>query len=390
MKYKYQLILLGTLNDLSERVLELFDKKIKDLKLQNEAFTIITEKNFTHDYTGNQPAFVIYFGDIDGKYKNIDIIQRLLKDGTMILPVYFEEFCFEKHIPEIIRGQNGLLYDKSKDEKIVNLTLESFELLRSSRKVFVSYRRNESSSVAIQLYEALERNNFDVFLDTHSIKQGEIFQDELWHRMTDCDVIVLLNTKGFLGSRWCKEEIAEASAKQIGIVQLVWPDHELEKIAEVCFPFQLNKSHFENEIFGDKDISKLKSDFVIDLVENVESIRARNLAARQDNLITEFTNLAVKHGKKVNLQPERFITEELSDSKRRIFIPTVGIPQSMNCYQSHELKNQIKEYEVESIHLIYDDLRIRDKWLKHLEWLNKYLEVKTLKKQDFDQWLQRN
>ena len=61
--------------------------------------------------------------------------------------------------------------------------------------------------------EALERNNFDVFLDTHSIKQGEPFQEELWHRMTDCDVIVLLNTKGFLERKWCKKEIAEANAK---------------------------------------------------------------------------------------------------------------------------------------------------------------------------------
>jgi len=389
MKYKYQLILLGTLGDLSKRLLVLFDKKIKDLKLQKDAFNIITEKNFFEDYTGNQPAFVIYFGNVDGKYNNIDIIQRLLKDGTMILPVFFEEFCFEKHIPEIIRGQNGLLYDKSKEDKIVNLALESFELLRSQRKVFVSYRRKESSSVAIQLYEALERNNFDVFLDTHSIKQGEIFQDELWHRMTDCDVIVLLNTKGFLESRWCKEEIAEANAKQIGIVQLVWPNHQLEKMAEVCLHMQLKNSHFSYCLFKNK-YSKFKQSFIDELAQNVESIRARNLAARQDNLITEFTNLAVKYGKKVNLQPERFITEELTDSKRRIFIPTVGIPQSMNCYQSHELKNQIKEYEVESIHLIYDDLRIKDKWLKHLEWLNKYLEVKTIKKQDFDQWLQRN
>jgi len=390
MRFKYQLILLGTLGELSDRLIILFDKMINDLKLQKGSFLIITEKNFQTEYSGNQPAFVIYFGDVNGKFKNLDIIQILLKDGTMILPVFFEQNFFEKHIPEIIRGQNGLLYDKSKDEKIINLALESFELLRSSRKVFVSYRRSESSSVAIQLYEALERNNFDVFLDTHSIKQGEIFQDELWHRMTDCDVLVLLNTKDFLGSRWCKEEIAEASAKQIGIVQLVWPDHELEKMAEVCFPIQLDKKHFENEDYEDKDVAKLKKQFVDDLVQNVESIRARNLAARQDNLITEFTNIALKYKKKVNLQPERFITEELTDTKKRIFIPTIGIPQSMNCYQSHELINQINEYEVESIHLIYDDLRIRDKWLKHLEWLNKYLVVKTIKKQDFDQWLQRN
>ena len=308
----------------------------------------------------------------------------------MILPIFYEKESFSKQIPEALSNQNGLLFDRTSDVKIVNLALEAFELLRNSRKVFLSYRRSESSSVAIQLYEALERNNFDVFLDTHSIKQGEPFQDELWHRMTDCDVIVLLNTKGFLDSRWCKEEIAEAGAKQIGIVQLIWPDHKPENTSEVSFTTQLLDIHFKLGIYDDKDNAKLREDFVQDLIGQVESVRARNLRSRQDNLITEFTKIGAKHGKILNLQPQRFITEYLGENRRRIFIPLVGIPQSINCNQSAELKKEIKEYAIESIHLIYDDIRIRNKWIKHLDWLNDYLEVKTLKKQSFDLWLQKN
>lgn len=388
--YKYQLIFLGSLGELSKKVIDLFMQKINELKLSEKSVSFILESNFCIDYTGNQPTFTVYFGDKDGNFRNLDILQRLIKDGTMILPVFYNEASFKKQIPCNIHGQNGLLYNDGDENKIVSLALESFELLRSSRKVFVSYKRNESSSVAIQLYESLENNNFDVFLDTHSIKKGEPFQDELWHRMTDCDVIVLLNTKGFLNSEWCKEEIAEANAKQIGVVQLIWPDHKLESSAEICFPIQLKKEDFVNDIYSDKDTSKLKIEFIQRLSQTVESVRARNLAARQDNLITEFTNSARKFGKTVYLQPQRFITEEIEDNKRRLFIPTVGIPQSINCNQSYELKNQITEYDVDSIYLIYDDLRIRDKWLKHLDWLNNYLEVKTIKKQLFDQWLQQN
>ena len=79
------------------------------------------------------------------------------------------------------------------------------------------------------MYKALESHHFDVFLDTHSIEKGELFQEELWHRMTDCDVILLLNTPGFLESHWCKEELAEAGSKQIGIVQLVWAERSEER-----------------------------------------------------------------------------------------------------------------------------------------------------------------
>ena len=138
----------------------------------------------------------------------------------MILPIYFgnpEDGAFSREIPSILSNQNGWQFKDNELDRSANIILESFELLRSTRKIFISYKRNESTSVAIQLYEALESYNYDVFLYIHSIGKGEPFQDDLWHRMTDCDVIVLLNTPGFLESHWCKEEFAEAGTTLISI-----------------------------------------------------------------------------------------------------------------------------------------------------------------------------
>lgn len=385
--YKYQIIIIGDISSLSDEIISLFFQKVEELKLQKDFYKIIFKSNID-EYCGNQPAFVIYFGSIDNKNKDIEIIETMLNDGNIVLPIFFESFSRE--IPQLLSNQNGIQFADFKKDKIVDLILESFGKLRNTRKIFVSYKRDESTSVAIQLYEALEKNNFDVFLDTHSIKQGEPFQDELWHRMTDCDVILLLNTPKFLESEWCEKEIAEASVKQIGIIQLIWPNHKLERMAEVCFPNQLTETNFVNESFNNKDTSKLNEETVNDIVRQVESIRARNLASRQDNLITEFLNFARKHNKNMTIQPERFITEELVDNKRRIFIPSVGIPQSLDCNQSSELKKEITEYDVDEVYLIYDDVRIREKWLNHLSYLNKYLDVKTIKKQEFDLWLQKN
>jgi hypothetical protein len=391
MKYKYQLIILGSEVPIVKDILGLFAKRIKDLKLPEEAVKIINRANFATEYIGNQPAFVFYFGDVKGDFKDIEITTKLLKDGSMILPIYFSSFS--KEIPRILENQNGLQYKKTEDDRIVNIGLESFELLNSTRKVFISYKRDESTSVAIQLFEALESHNFDVFLDTHSIGKGEAFQEELWHRMTDCDVIVLLNTPEFLNSHWCKEEFAEAGAKQIGIVQLVWPNHNVkaDNTSHISYPKQLQKENFENGLYDNKDVSKLKKDIVDEIIKDVESVRARNLAARQDNLITEFRNIADKLGKNIIVQPERILTEDLPNNERRIYIPTIGIPQSTSC-QSAEIKKEMLNYTITSIKLIYDDLRIREKWINHLEWLNSNLKVdiKTLKKQDFESWLQKN
>lgn len=388
MRYKYQLVFLGNLGTNSNKIENLFFEKVSDLKLLKETFLIINRTNFEKLYKENQPSFCLYFGSSNRSFQDFIYISRLIKDASPILPIFKSSFTHE--IPKELENYNGQKYDDTKDSKIVNLALEAFGKLRHSRKVFVSYKREDSTSVAIQLYEALEKNNFDVFLDTHSIKQGELFQEELWHRMTDSDVIIMLNTKGFMTSRWCKEELAEASAKQIGILQLVWPNHKLEDISHICHPISLNEDDFINNQYLSKTSSILKEDLVKRVVSETESLRARNLAARQDNLITEFTNIADKYGRIINLQPERFLTENLEKNKRRIFIPTIGVPQSFDCNRSDTLREEIDEFNIENIYLIYDDIRIREKWLNHLDWLNKFLDVKTLKKQNFDKWLQKN
>jgi len=388
MKYKYQLIILGTTeNPIAEEILNQIVTKITDLKLPKNILNIINRDNID-EYVGNQPAFSIYFGDKEGNFNDLDITKKLIEDGTMILPIFYTDFL--KEIPKILENQNGIQFDNNELDRIANIVLQAFELLRNTRKVFISYKRSESTSVAIQMYEALESHNFDVFLDTHSIEKGEPFQDELWHRMTDCDVILLLNTPKFLDSHWCKEELAEAGSKQIGIVQLIWPNHTTESISHLSYLLNLESSDFENGIYNDKDNSKLNNTKVREIIQQVESVRARNLASRQDNLITEFMSIAKQCGRNITVQPERFLTEELS-GKKIIYIPTIGIPQSTDC-QSAEIRHEFeKDPNNTCIRLIYDDLRIRDKWLKHLDWLNDNFkkDIHTLKKQDFEKWLQQ-
>ena len=387
MKYRYQLILLGSIeNPIIKGIKDQIISEISDLKLPQGIINIIDRNNWKDEYVGNQPAFCIYLGNDNGFFEDLAIVEKLIKDGTMILPVYFNDFS--KEIPEELKKQNGIKYDDNQQSRIANIVLQAFELLRSTRKVFISYKRSESTSVAIQMYEALESHHFDVFLDTHSIEKGEPFQEELWHRMTDCDVILLLNTPGFLESH-CKEELAEAGSKQIGIVQLVWPNHKINAISHLSFPLNLESTDFVNTIYDDKDKSKLKNNKVEEIVQFVESVRARNLASRQDNLITEFMSIAKQCGRDITVQPERYLTEVIS-GKKIIYVPTIGIPQSFNCQAADIRYEYDKNPQNTRIRLIYDDLRIRDKWLKHLDWLNNNLkkDIFTLKKQEFKKWLE--
>lgn len=383
MKYKYQLIFLGENEALFKKIQIGLLNKFSDLKLIEDLLKIIRVNNIT-EYSGAQPAYVVYSGkkeNLNKKTKEILIKQKLA--GNIILPVYIENF--KKEIPKVLENNNGLKLDNNID-KICDLILEGFALLRKTRKVFISYKRTESSNIAIQLYESLENNNFDVFLDTHSVDKGEEFQEELWHRMTDCDVIIMLNTKGFLTSEWCNQELEKAHLKRIGIVHILWPDVEFENFAHLSKVKYLKKSDFDKPLFSDIEKGRLNPDVVSEIIKLVESTRARNLASRQDSLITEFTQAAFNNKVEVNLQYSRYITHDVGKGKKIFYIPTVGVPQSINCHNSQKLISQLEEGEVKEIHLIYDDMSIRKYWLEHLDWLNRYLKVKTIKKQNFNSW----
>lgn len=389
MTTKYQIIKLGSENPLYKEVLDTLYHHIEELGLAKESILEIDETNFKTEYKGNAPTFCLYFGSNSGTFKNIDLLEILIKDANLILPVATDLVKFSCQIPKQLENVNGFELATSNDiEKLVSCILEGLSLLRLSRRLFISYKRDESSTVAIQLFEQLEKNGFDVFLDTHSIRPGEPFQDELWHRMADTDVVVLLNTPGFLNSNWTTQELAKANSMSIGILQLIWPTHKLERDAELSIPFQLSDSDFGNKIFKEPT-SYLKSETISKIINQVESLRARSLASRQDNIITEFIASSNRVGKKADLQSEKFITIKRSDGKELVIIPTVGVPQAFTYNQSEELVARIKSKNTVDAYLLFDHRNIREKWLKHLDWLDNYLPVKTIKIVKAEEWLRK-
>ena len=388
MTTRYQLIIIGAEHPLIKEVLAVFFHHVVELGLKEDTITVITETNFSTEYKANAPTFCLYFGELGGVFKNIDIIEILLKDASLILPVVNDLKKIRLSIPTELENINGFELSVITDvERLVSCILEGLSLLRLSRRLFISYKRDESSTVAIQLFEQLEKAGFDVFIDTHSIRPGEPFQEELWHRLADTDVVVLLNTPGFLVSNWTTQELAQANSMSIGILQLIWPTHKLERDAELSIPLYLSDMDFGNNHFSDSK-SYLIDDSISKIISLVESLRARSLAARQDNIVTEFISTAHKLGISVDVQPEKFITVKQVDGKEHIIIATVGVPQAFTYNQSEELVARIKSNETLGIYLLYDHRNIREKWLKHLAWLDTYLPIKTIKIVEAEKWLQ--
>lgn len=381
MRYKYQIIFLGDVtNPACDEIRSRFFEKIHEAGMPNEAFEVIGESNFDQSYNNKQPAFAYYFGQEGHDSCDEDILKVLLANGDAIIPVYFKEGNFENEIPKVICQMNGKLYTLDDVDKFVNYALESLRLLRQTRKLFISYRRIDSAKIANQLFDALNRRNYDTFLDDYSIAAAQDFQEELNHRLSDCDVLIQLYTENFSNSEWCKEEITNANQKRIGVLAIIWPGRNLDPHNQLCEKMQLNDDDFEGGL--------LKDEVVVEITRRVESLRARNMAARQDDLVGEFIKEASKFKRQL-VQEYKYLVEYGNGRPKNVFIPAVGVPQSYDCYNSLGFKDMLRCPDVR-LHLIYDDLRIKQRWIRHLDWLNQSLEVKTIKKKDFAKWLKDN
>jgi len=125
------------------------------------------------------------------------------------------------------------------------------------------------------------------------------------------------------------------------------------------------------------------------VANEVESLRARALAARHTYLVQELCSEAISLGLAARLQPERFITLETKSGDQYLTVPTIGVPDAVR-YQ--ELEDEIRRIAkpTNDIILLYDERGIRDKWMKHLEWLDRQtLHVKSLQVAKAQVWLGR-
>ena len=335
------------------------------------------------------PIVSVYFGLAPHPAPASAALSSLINDAVMVVPVVPTLDRFTEFVPDDLRPINGMaLRPEDPDlERVASVLLEGLGLLRKSRRLFISYRRVETQGIAIQLYEQLDKNGFDVFLDSHSIRPGEPFQDVLWHRLADTDVVVLLDSPGFLGSRWTEEELARANSTNLQILQLIWPGSTLSAAAAFSKPFPLSNGDFQVPTDTLGPSARLSDSCLGRLAIEAESLRARALAARYTYLVQEFFSEALALGLFPQIQPERFILLQTKSGKSYITVPTVGVPDAVR-YQ--ELEDEISRHPKRSsdIILLYDERGIHDKWMKHLDWLDrKAMPIMSLQVAKAQSWL---
>lgn len=386
--FKYQIVFLGGNHAAKKELHDQIVYSLDNLGVDHENHVVFLDSgNSVDDLIPGAPVVGVYFEGL-ATDAELSFLSHLISKAYIVVPVVNDLRKYSNSVPAILHPINGIEFHGNL-EKIASTCLEALNLLRRTRRLFISYRRQESSIVANQLYERLDKSGFDVFLDTVSVRPGDPFQEVLWHRLSDTDVVVLLDTPGFLNGRWTEEELAKASAMTIGILQLVWPNHTPAAKSDLCQRFYLDSeksfSHYDDSILD----NSLSDETLDKITVAVESLRARCFAARYDNLVKELKNAAIEAGCSVTVQANRHVLVSKIAGKSIATIPSVGVPEAINYQEIHQIYEEKADPGIFETILLYDHRNVRETWCQHLSWLDRHLPVRSVRITEVTQWLQK-
>lgn len=306
----------------------------------------------------------VYFATTADAGADIDAAKALVADSVPVIPTVDAKGVFED-VPEVIRWANGVKRreDDPKMTELASAMLECVGLLPRQRRVFVSYRRTESRGAAVHLHDVLSARGFDVFLDTHSILPAQPFQDILWHRLVDSDVMVMLDTPTYFDKRWTRREIARARAKDIQVLRVIWPEHTPTRMTDLSETVYLDVTDLKAP---EGPLSDAAAD---DIVLRVERLRSRSHASRHMAISGKLKADVLKIGGQVEaIGAHRAISLRLPSTQQVWAYPVVGIPTAETLNDIAEKAKRASQKETPI--LVYDEIGIHDAWNRHLLWLD--------------------
>lgn len=317
----------------------------------------------------------LYFGG--DPTVDVDAVNQLEAVKVPIVPVVEKGKSVTAAVPHEIAHTNACLIDAGDDtlEALASVTLEVLGLLHRQRRIFISYRRTDSREAALQLFDELSSRGFDVFLDTHDIRPAEAFQEMLWHRLSDCDVTVMLDTKDYFGSKWTAQELGRSQALGIQILRVVWPEHSGSRHLSLSDTVRLNPDDLDAS-------NRLRPELLALIAKKAEALRSRSIATRHLDLVGRLKSEVVRIGGQFEgIGAYRSVSLTLPRGRRLEAYPMVGVPTA-------EMLNDIQDKAGKAGHgrfpcLVYNHIGIRPAWIDHLRWLDAQISsVRTLKVSD--------
>lgn len=284
--------------------------------------------------------------------------EALLEAKVPILPVVPDLTQVHALIPAPLQHLNCLGLVEQGLDRGAGVLLETLGLLPRQRRIFLSYKRTEAREAAVQLADALANRQFEVFLDTRGVPPAEEFQAQLWHKLCDCDVLLMLHTPGYFESRWTSAEFGRALAKHIPVLRVTWPDDTPDVRTQTAARAELVQSEV------DPVTGRLADAAIERIAQQLETLRARSHAIRNLNLISRLRSAVQQVGGQMLGQGvQSSVHLQLADGRKIRLLPNVGVPTS------DALQLAANQPGDGAAAVAYDEIGMLPSWVAHLDWL---------------------
>ena len=368
------------------------ERCVSDLGLNPKTDVSFHDETNMNKLNKKFPAVGAYFGGTATEQTITDAVKQMVNDKHFLLPIVADLEKYKNLVPTELWPINGMVLPANDPglNKIAMRLLEEMHLVRNKRGAFISYVRKESKALALQLYQALDERQYDVFLDTHSIEPGKPFQNYLWDRMADVDLIILIDTPGAYKSKWVQEEIRTANRMGFGILQLVWPGHKPTQEINFGEIEQLQCSDFEKIPPGkipDKE-SSLESNSLDKVMARIEAVRARSISARRTRIVDELTRETRAQGINLHLQPTSHLVLQNKKGESIAVFPSIGHPCCEMVQACEKTLADDPNFKTQRDMILYDADGMLDRRRKHLSWLNRKIpSLQTVSTEEVDEWM---
>jgi len=246
-------------------------------------------------------------------------------------------------LPPAFHAVNAELWSRSVTEAIPAL-LAVAGLTSESSRIFISYRQKESAALAMQLFDALAHENFDVFLDHYRIAPGVNFQARLTQELGDKSMLLLIESAGILESEWTTYEINVAKECGLGIFALHPPGGKEVPGIDEAVRGRLDTGDFTGEAFSATAV--LEPAVLAGIIDRVKREHDRALMRRRRVLRTSFADALLLEGVTDHYFDEYGILHVARPGPREYRVWLTPRPPELEDFHTTHLHSQVPAHGV--------------------------------------------
>ncbi len=309
------------------------------------------------------PLLILYYGLTSDDKNDVGIIDLNTRvKNHEVLPIVQNVKEFNQCVPSSLGSVNAfVLSDNRAVNKLKNRILSWFGLLDNTRKVFISYKRSDTTVLAHQLFDMLIKKGYIPFLDAYSIEPGFDFQEYLMNEISDADMFIMLNSSNYDQSDYTKAELVAASRLGIGILQVVFNESKNFEEAKLSSVLKIG-----NQLSKEQEYSQ---SVIEDIIYNMERFRAEGFRTKRRMLLDGLKSKYV--GKTISTLEDGSVSVS-ETSSNTVYYPITHVPTSEDLELAFHSMSKLDLPENTTKKICYYGIHCRCDKRNHLNWLNTY------------------